>query len=162
MPDLTIQGTVIAFPDSSSAPNWAPAVIDFAEAVEEALDGVVGSFDVSPRVQVIDALNPGTAEVLSLSFSTSDVRSAVITYSVFRTATAPSTTAYEAGTLTIVYSPNNPTNSKWEVQREAVGDGECDFTVSDVGQVSITTTQIGTTNHAGSLSYSAKALEQSV
>jgi hypothetical protein len=161
VPDISIQGTTISIPNSGSSPNWSPAVIEAFQAIAEALASVTGDFDVSPRTQTIDSLNPGTVVIDSLSFPTSEVRSVIIRYSVFRTASSPSTTAYEAGTLTMVYSPNNPTNSKWEVQREAVGDGKCTFSVSDTGDVSITTTQIGTTNHTGTLSFAASTLPQS-
>lgn len=162
MPTITIQGTPIEFPNSSASPNWAEGVIAFAEAVESALTSAVGPYDVPPQVVTIDAYNPGTnVDIAALTFPTANVRAAFIRYSVFRTASSPTTTAYEAGTLTLVYNPNGSTNSKWEVIRSYVGDGSITFSVSDTGQVSFSTTQIGTTSHTGKLSFVAQALQQS-
>lgn len=162
MPTITIAGTPIEFPNSSSSPNWAEGVISFAEAVESALTSAVGPYDVPPQVVTIDAYNPGVnVDIAALNFPVSNVRAAFIRYSVFRTASGPSTTAYEAGTMILVYNPNGSTNNKWEVVRNYVGDASITFSVTDTGQVRFTTTQIGSTGHTGKLSFVAQALQQS-
>lgn len=159
MPKLTIAGTIIDFPESAQSPNWAPAVIQFAKSVEDALSVVVGSFDVGFQTLNIDAYNPGiNVNIQNLSFSTAEVRSFQVVYSVFRTASSPSETAYETGILNAVYNPNNPVNNKWEVTTEKTGDGKIKLTVTDSGQVQFTTEQIGTINHTGTLSFKATAL----
>ena len=159
MPIVTIGSTIINFPNSGTSPNWAPAVIDFAVAVENALAGVVGPFDVSPQTLIIDTYNPGTnINIPNLSFSTTVVRGAFIRYTVFRSTSM--TSAYEIGELKIVYNPSGPVNNKWEVGRQYVGDGSITFNVTDTGQVQFTTTTLSGINHTGQLSYSAVALLQ--
>lgn len=159
MPKITIAGTVIDFPESSQSPNWAPAIIQFAKTVEDALSVVVGSYDVGFQTLNIDAYNPGiNINIQNLSFSTSVVRSFEVVYSVFRTASAPTTIAYETGVLRAVYNPNNPINNKWEISTEKTGDGKIKLIVTDLGQVQFTTEQIGTINHTGTLSFKATAL----
>ncbi len=160
MPDITIQGTVIQFPNTSASPNWAPAIIQFAQAVEGALSGIVGSFDVAPQAMNIDAYNPGTdIQINSLNFPTSDVRAAFIRYSVFRT--TDTNTAYEAGELLICYSPSNPVNNKWDVAQRRLGDGLITFNVSDTGQFSFTTTTLAGSSHTGLITFSANSILQS-
>lgn len=159
---ITIAGTPIEFPTSSESPNWAPAIVQFAEVVEGALSTVVGPYDVALQSLNIDAYNPGTnIDIQSLAFPTTEVRSFQVTYSVFRTAESPTTSAYEAGVLTAVYNPSNPIGNKWEVSSEKTGDGKILLNVTDTGQVQFSTTLIGTTNHSGTISFKASALLQS-
>lgn len=160
MPDIVIQGKQIEFPDSGNEPNWAPAVIEFAQAVESALAGAVGDFDVTPQTFDFDSENPGSLiDIPNLSFPTDQVRSAIITYAVHRT--TDSTEVTEGGQLLIVYNASNSASNKWEPQREFTGDASITFTVTDVGQVQLNTIALAGTSHTGRISYSAKALKQS-
>lgn len=128
----------------------------FAVAVEGALSGLFGPFDVSPQTLTLTS-NPLTNVVIpNLSFSTTEVLSATIKYAI--TQTSSTNNAYEAGTLTIVYNPQGPATNKWEVARQFVGNGDVSFTVTDAGQVQLSTTALGGINYVGSISYSATAL----
>jgi|SRR5271166_7182442 len=160
MPTIVIQGTVINFPDSGSSPNWAPAVIDFAEAVQNALAGVVGASDVPPQSYSISSFNPGSnINIPSLNFSTLTVRSAFIRYAISRSTTA--TTVDEGGTIVITYNPTGMVGSLWEASRQYNGDAQVTFYVTDTGQVQLNTAALAGLNHVGTISYSAQALLQS-
>jgi hypothetical protein len=156
---ITIQGTVISFPSSGQDPNWSNSLIDFAVAVQNALAGVVGPSDVAPQTLVLDSYNPGSGiPIPNLTFSTTTVRAAFIRYTCYRSTSA--TSAGEVGTIRTWYNPNGPTNNKWEYDRDYVGNAQISFTISDQGQVSISTATLAGINHVGSLSYSAQALLQ--
>ncbi len=164
MPIINIQGTVIDFPDSAASPNWAPAVDQFAKAVEGALASVVGAFDVAPQALIIDAQNPGTnIPIAALSFPISTVRSAFIRYTVFRT--TDSDIAGEAGEMTIFYNPDGPVNNKWEVSQVITsgipGNGRITFNCTDVGQIEFSTTALSGSNHTGKLTFVAQSILQS-
>jgi len=155
---ITIQGQSISFPNSGGSPNWAPAVIEFAQAVELALSGLAGDFDVAPQTFDFDSSNPGSnLNIPNLSFPTSDVRGATIDYAIHRETSTVELA--EKGKLEIVYNASN-TGDKWEVVREFVGDADVTFDVTDTGQVQLSTTTIAGINHAGRITYSAKALKQ--
>lgn len=156
---IVIRGTVIDFPSSGTQASWAAAVDQFAIAVEDALDIAVGQFDIPPQTQTIDAYNSGTADITNLLFSNTEVRSATVTITTHRTNTVPSVEYSEVSTIDIVYNASNPTNNKWEIAREQLGDASINFSISDVGQFSFTTTSIGSGVHTGKLSFSAKALQ---
>ena len=148
---ITIKGTPIDFPSSGESPNWSPAVIEFAQAVEEALLSVVGPNDIPSQVFTI--LNDNvTVDVTNLSFSTADVRSVYIKYAIILSGSSVIT---EAGNIILVYN-----GSSWELTRDFVGDTTgCNFQISGIGQVSITIPVIsGFTS--GKLSFSAQALQQ--
>ena len=156
---LNIQGTVVEIPSSGAAPNWSSGVIEAFQAIEGALQGVAGPFDVSPQILTIDAYNPGIiVDMPNFAFPTSDVRAVSIVYSVYRNTTL--TTVVESGNLQMVYNPAGPVNNKWDVARDFVGDAQISFNVTDLGQVQFTTTTLSGSNHVGALSYQAKALLQ--
>ena len=159
IPSVTIQGTVINFPNSAQSPNWAEPVIQFAEATAEALAAVVGTYDVSPQVINIDLYNPGTdINLTSIPFPTSAVRAVFMRYALLRSTNT--TTAYEAGLLVFIYNPNGNVDQKWEVTRDGVGDGKIMFSVQDNGQVLFSTTAISGSGHTGRLAIAAQALLQ--
>lgn len=156
---INISGTIIQIPSSGASPNWSPAIIEAFQAIEGALAGVSGPFDVSPQVQTIDAYNPGTGiDIPGLAFPTSDVRSVGVTYSLIRQTT--SSTVAERGNLELVYNPAGPVGNKWNVSRDMTGDALINFYVTDVGQIQFTTETLSGANHTGKLSYIAKALLQ--
>lgn len=160
MPIIQIGTTVIQFPDSGTSPNWAQAIIDFAEAVQNTLSGLAGPADVFPQIFVIDNFNPGTAvNIPNLTFSTTVVRAAFIKYAVYRTTS--SSNASEVGTINIIYNPANPIGNKWEYDRQYAGIGQVSFTITDTGQVQLNTTALAGLNHTGKIAYSATAFLQS-
>lgn len=160
MPTITIQGIPIEFPNSGTSPNWAPAVIEFAEAVEAALSSVVGAFDISTQTFDFDASNPGSnLNIPNLSFPTDEVRSATINYAVHRLTDTVEVT--EAGQITVVFNNSNAVSSKWEITQEFAADASVSFAITDVGQLQLTTTAITGLNHTGRITYNAKALPQS-
>lgn len=167
MPQLNIQGTIIDFPDSSQSPNWAEAVVQFAEAVEAALSSVAGQYDVPPTTMNIDgATYNGTSNndiksgAISLAFPGSQVRSAFVRYAVAREATGqPQIT--ETGTLTVLY---NDATSSWIISREYIGDAQITFNITGSGQIRFSSVLIGSpaSSHIGRITFSAQALPKEV
>lgn len=158
MPIITIQGTVIEFPNTASAPSWSEAVIQFAQAVELALQQTAGAFDVPPQTLNIDAQNPGTnISIAELAFPVSEVRKITISYAVVRQ-TSLSNVSQE-GTIEAVYNINNPVNNKFERRHNYSGDASITFDISDTGQVSFSTAALSGTGHTGTIIFSAKALQ---
>lgn len=159
MPDITINGTVVSLPASSASPNWAPAILQAFSLIEAALAGVSGSFDISPQVLDISAFDTATDQTLTgLSFSTSAVRSAVITYYVYRDSSTASDKS-ESGQILIDYNADRASNQKWSLQQECVGNASISFSITDAGQFTFTTTTIGGITHVGYIGFFAKTLE---
>lgn len=158
---ITIQGTPIDFPSSSESPNWAPALIQFAQLVEGAIQSFAGAFDIPPQFQNIDANDSSTDVLLTnLNFSTGAVRSAFVRYAVWRKSSL--TEVVESGTIYLHYNESNPTNNKWEISQERNGSSaNISFMIDDSGQVKFTTTTIGGTNHQGKVHFAAQTLAQS-
>lgn len=160
---IEIQGTVVNFPSSGQSPNWASAVVEFAQLVETALSVAVGPYDVPAQTFNIDGYNTGGTTIPNLTFDNTVVRSAVIDISTYRTNTVPADDSPLAETreITIVYNPANATSNKWDIAQERVGNANITFSISDAGAVSFVTTTSGSGTHTGILSFSARALQQS-
>jgi len=158
---IEIQGTPIEFPSTGESPNWAPAVIQFAQSVEQALLTSSISSDIPPQVQEITADATITPRnIINLQFSPLQVRVAYINYSLFfvRGTGVTSVTTSESGTITALYN-----GSDWVLSREYVGqaiDGSLIFDITLSGQVTLQTPSlVGYTQ--SKISFSAKTLAQS-
>lgn len=154
---ITIAGTIIDFPESGTSPDWAPAVVEFAQAVESALSSLVGTYDVTQQTFALDSYNPGTSiDIPNLSFPTSTVRAAQIKYAVYRATTTAN--GAESGNILVVY---NTALGTWEIERDYVGNASITFAISTTGQMSFSTTTLAGSSHTGTLTYEARALANS-
>lgn len=159
MPTITINNIPINFPDDGASPDWAPAIIQFAEAVENSLANVVNPNDVFPQVFSINSYNSASnISIPALSFPTASVCAVFIRYAVYRTTS--SANASEAGDLIAVYNPNNGVGLKWSLSRgDITGAGaQISFNMTDGGQIQFSTTALGGTGHTGYISFDARAL----
>ena len=167
---IIVNSTPIDFPSSAQSPNWAPSIIEFAQNVADALNGVVGPYDIAP--QVMDILNDGAEHAVqtpsaSLAFPTATVRAANIRYSIYRNNTANETHA-ESGMMTVVY---NTQSSSWEMQRDFAGNvtpvggpgattSGLTFRIDSNGQIYYSADILSSPGYAGKLSFAAQALLQ--
>jgi hypothetical protein len=160
LPILTIQGTPIDFPDDGNSPDWAGTVIQFAQAVTLALSGLTSPGDLGKNYfPLTSAQNPVTnLAITGFVFDPTSLRSVYARYYVFRT--TDMVTVAEAGTFTMVYNPTNPTGSMWETSQSFVGNAQVTFTVTDAGQVEITTETLAGSNHSGTVGFVAQVLSQ--
>ncbi len=161
MPVINIGGSIINFPASAQSPNWAEPIIQFAEAVQQALSTIAGPYDVSPQIYTMVSNVNTNVSLPSLAFSTTFVRGAIISYTVYRNTTGTGAqTLAEIGQLEIVYNPNGPTNNKWEISNEHTGMSGVTFTVTDQGQVQFSSTFISGLDYTAYIGYTAKSLQQ--
>ena len=163
MPVITIKGTPITIPASGSSPNWSPAIIEAFQAIADAVNSFTGTFDVAPQTIAIDPYNPGiNIDIDNLIFPPADVRAATIFYTIYRktdnSGPPDGVELAETGTLEMVYNNSRPSTQKWEVGRMGEGDANVTFTVTDLGQIRITTETLPGINHTGILSYRALAI----
>ena len=154
---INIQGQVIDFPTSGQDPSWAPAIVQFAQAVEDALRAAIGDFDVFPQTFILTNNANTNLEIPNLNFPIAEVRSAFIQYSVYRS--TDSNSSYDAGDITVIYDTLTAT---WHLQRESVGNSDTDisFDITGTGQVRIPTTSLSGTNYSGRIAFAARALKQ--
>jgi hypothetical protein len=64
----------------------------------------------------------------------------------------------QTGQLIINYNSSFPTNQKWAISNDFVGNAEITFSVTDVGQLQFSTVLMSGPNYTGSVIYQAKAI----
>lgn len=153
---LVINGQLINFPSSASDPNWSPAIIQFAQAVTDALSSVVGPFDIQPQIYTMVANTNSNVDIPNLAFPTSNVRGAFIRYAVFRQ--TDTNKLSESGNIIVVFNASKAPGLKWEIVRDYAQDAQITFAISDVGQISFSTTNLSGPNHTGTISFTAQSL----
>ena len=153
---INIQGTTDTFPSSGESPNWAPAIIQFAQLVSAALAFSVGPFDIPPQTFVMTSNVNNNVPLPNLSFPTTQVQGAIIDYSVSRSTN--SVVVSETGSMVINYNSSFPVGKKWEISQDYVGGSQTTFNITDVGQIQFSTTLIAGTSHQGKITYQAKAI----
>jgi len=162
---INIRGTIINFPSSGQSANWAPPIIQFAQAVTSSLNLAIGEFDIPPQtLDIGGVLNGALTDVTNLLFANDEVRSATITISTFRTIATPSVvgagTVVEVREVNVVYNPTASSTNKWYISQERTGNASIAFSITDAGQVQFTLTSIGSGATTGIISFVGKALTQ--
>jgi hypothetical protein len=153
---IVVSGTIVNFPASGDSPNWAPAIIQFAQLVAAALQFSFGPFDIPPQTYTMTANVNANVALPNLTFPPSQVQGAIINYSVFRSTNT--VVATETGQIYINYNSSFPTSQKWEISTSHVGISNTTFSITDVGQVQFSTTSITGTGYTGFVTYQASAI----
>lgn len=159
MPTIVINSQVIQFPNTASSPDWSQAIIQFAEAVEAALNSTIGQFDIPPSTYDISSFNPTSmaTSIPGLAFSSTAVRGAYIRIAVGRTTSSAS--AFEITTIDAIYQPTNSPGSLWQLSQSTLGNGQISFTMTDTGQMQFQTNTLAGTDHTGVITFSATAMQ---
>ena len=153
---ININGTVINFPTSGDSASWAAPVTEFAQLVEAALNSFVGPFDIPPQVFVMTSNANTNVNLPNLSFPTSNVIGAIISYAVYRQTSTETIT--ETGEIFVDYNATNSIGNKWQISKDFVGDAQITFNITDVGQVQFSTVLMPGINYVATVTYQAKAV----
>jgi hypothetical protein len=157
---LTINGSSFEFPESRGNPNWAQDITAWAKAITAAVNTVLTVNDLVVGSQIIDN-NSSTSKIITgLVFSPSTIRAAHISYVIDRTYTGNPAGIFETGVIYLVYDTLGTTGNKWFLSRNKTGTAGVNFTISDIGQVSYTSTNITSTGYAGLITYVVKTFNQ--
>lgn len=155
---LTIQGTTYEYPIPGEDPNWAEGATDWAEAVTLALSTLLGPGDILQSTFTINNNVSIPANINGLLFDPGTVRSANISYAVYRTSTAQPAGNTESGTIYINYDDSATSGNKWSLTQQINNNAGIVFNILDNGQIQYTTNDIGNTGYFGKITFSAKSL----
>lgn len=157
--DIIVNGQVISLPSIDQDPNWAAGVVRAFQAIAEALNASVGPYDLVPQEYLMVSNANSNVAIPSLSFPIANVRSAQVSYAVFRK--TDSASQAESGILELVYNAEASVGQKWQLSRTFTGSSTVTFTVDDVGQISFSSVTLAGTNYIGNIVFSATTLLQS-
>ncbi len=116
MPRLVVGTTVVDFPNAGSDPSWAPAVIEFAQAITDQVNAIASPFDIVPRVQILTNDTNTNLTLTGAVFPSGSVRAFNFDYGIYRTNGV--TAVAEVGKLYAVY---NTLTASWQLENDFVG-----------------------------------------
>lgn len=156
---LTIDNVTYNYPGPGEDPGWGEDASGWAEGVTDVLNTLLGPGTIVETTINLNNNQTTSEDVNGLIFDISTVRSAIITYSIYRTSTDTPTGTVETGQLHIVYD-NLATD--WLMSQERTGDAGVTFEIDSLGQVSYTSTNIdsGSGGYSGTMKFTAATISQ--
>lgn len=151
---VTISGTTYLIPSQGQSPAWGDDLNALLQALVSISNTAVGPADILTTSFTI-ANNSSTANVTGASFDTSTVRSAIISYSIYRSSST--TEMSEAGQIMITYLS---TAGTWQLSQYTVGTSGVTFTITNGGQIQYTSTNFSGISYVGKMKFSAKSFLQ--
>lgn len=159
--ELIVQNTPYEYPVPGDEPGWGQPATDWAAAVTDVLNDLLGPNDIAQTSVTI--LNNATAfqDIVGLQFNTGSVRAASINYAIYRVSTANPSGHAETGLINVVYDNAASAGSKWLIAAgPIVGNSGVTFSMTDTGQVQYKSTDINATGYVGKINFRAKTLGQ--
>jgi hypothetical protein len=152
---VVINGTTYSLPTQGQSPPWGDDLSSLLLTLINVTNSLSGPADITTTSFTI-ANNVSTpTSITGLSFDTASVRSATITYSLYRGSSTTETS--ETGQLMITYKS---TAGTWELGQFLVGSSGVVFTITNSGQIQFTSSSFTGINYVGKLKFKASAFLQ--
>ena len=155
---LTIGNQSFNYPDPGEEAGWGEDATGWAEAVTTALSALIGTGDILPSTYSIPN-NSTNQDVVGLAFNSSEIRSANINYNVYRKSNTETGIA-ESGVMLLDLNDTGAVGQKWQLTIQKNGEAGVSFSVTDSGQIQVTSSDIGLAGYVGTMRFSAKALSK--
>lgn len=152
---VTINGSTYNIPEQGQSPPWGSDLSSILEAIVESINSTNGSADILITSFNLTNNQSSAANVTGLVFDTTQVRSAIISYSIYI-----STTTNEKSECGQIYITYKSTAGTWELAQYNVGTSGVVFTITNSGQIQYTSTNVSGASYSGKLKFSAKSFLQ--
>lgn len=154
---LIINNTPFNYPTAGDEPGWGGAATGWAEEVTKVLNNVVGPDDILETSFGIANAQSISVDVTGLIFNAGSVRSAVVSYAIYRLSDSTPSGSAETGQMHLIYDNNDG----WNLGIGGViGNSGVTFSITPAGQIQYQSTDIGSINYNGIIKFAAKALQQ--
>lgn len=155
---LVVNGNTYLYPENRNSPSWGEDASAWAEAVTNVLADIAGANDITQTSATIANNQSSATNVSGLSFDTTEVRGAIVEYSVYRVTTGSGATeAVETGLMFLSYLS---TAGTWDIATQHGGGAGVTFTVTNAGQVRYTSTNFTGSSYSGLIKFRARSLLQ--
>lgn len=152
---VVINGTTYSVPAQSQSPPWGEdlselllAMVSVVNSTSGSADILLTSFNVANNVSV-------AANVTGATWDTSQVRSFIMQYSIYR-----STTTVEESQVGTLYGTYKSALGSWDLSETFGGSSGIVFSITSAGQLKYTSTNLGGTGYSGKLKFKAVAFLQ--
>lgn len=155
--ELTILGNTYEYPSAGQDPNWSGDATDWAEAVTDVINSLLGAGDILKASTTIDN-NISSTIISGMIFNPITIRAANINYSIYRESNSTTSGYSETGTIYLTYDTAAAPGSRWLLGQNSIGTSGVIFSVTDLGQVYYTSNDIGAAGYSGVIKFSARTL----
>lgn len=158
---LTINGIPYNYPEPGEDPAWGQDATGWAQAVTEALSTLVSEGDILDSVFTVQNNINVFSNINGLFFDPASIRSAEITYNIYRVSSTTASGKAETGTILIVYDDSAAADNKWLMSQTSVGTAGVALSINDTGQFQYISSDIGSTDYSGTINFRAKVFTNS-
>jgi len=155
---LVVAGETFEYPESGDSPSWGAEATDWASAVTDVLSTVVGTGDILLTSATIANNTAVAANINGLAFDPGTVRSAIITYSIYRVTTGVG--AMEAVETGQIFAGYLSTANEWDISVIGGQGAGVTFSVLANGQFQYTSTNFTGSGYSGIIKFKATAIPQ--
>lgn len=148
---VVVKGLTFLIPETSER-RWGDETTNYLVTLGTAINDITSVGDIPLLSIPINNNQTTLINVDNLSFETTQVRHAIIEYSVYRVTSSEEVS--QCGNLLITYKNNAAT---WELIDNTVGDAGVSFTITTAGQVQYTSTNMAGTGYQSKMSFRARA-----
>lgn len=152
---ITIAGTDYNLPEQGTNPPWGTDLSAIITALTAVTNTLNGPADILTTSFTITNNTPSVSNVTGAAFDTASVRSAIISYSLYRSSTT--TEMCETGQIYLSYKS---TAGAWEIAQYYSGTSGVVFTITAGGQLQYTSTNFGGSSYVGKMKFNAKSFLQ--
>lgn len=158
---LSLNGTTYNYPENGQdLGTWGEDATAWAQAVTDILNTLVAPGDILATTANINDNVSVATDVAGMNFDPTLVRATNVTYSIYRISTDEPSGNTEDGTIFLNYDNNASPGSKWTLSQRTNGNAGVSFSITDLGQVQYTSTQIdnGGGGYSGIIRFAARSL----
>ena len=157
---LVVGNQSFNYPDPGTEAGWGEDATGWASAVTQALSALINTGDILPTSFTIQNSVSSVQDVTGLFFSSGVVRSANINYAIYRTSNTTVPGIAESGVILLDLNDTGTTGNKWQMTVQKNGEAGVTFSVTDSGQITYTSSDIGLAGYIGVMKFSAKTLSK--
>lgn len=152
---IVINGTTYSLPEQGQLAPWGEDLSALIEALANSVNTFLGPADILLTTFNVANNVTSATNVTGAAFDPSQVRSAILSYSIYRSTS--STEAAETGQLLLTYKTQA---SAWDLAQTFGSASGVTFTITAGGQIQYTSSNLGGTGYVGLMRFSAKAFLQ--
>jgi hypothetical protein len=154
--EITINGVVIEFPEQGTDPDWGTEVNTFAVEVANVLNDIISPDDFLLTAFTLTNNQSSAADINSLIFDSTSVRSAKITADVYITTSTQE--LHEKFEINVGFKN---VAASWDISVQSeFDDSGITFSITSGGQVQYSSTLISGTGYSGLLQFRAITITQ--
>lgn len=158
--ELIVNNKSFQYPDPNEDPGWGGEASDWASEVTDVLNTLLAPGDITLTSFTISNDQSTFMDVSGLLFDAATVRSAIVTYTVYRISTANPSGNAESGEINLVYDNDASMGNKWSFTQQKNGEAGVIFQILDSGQVQYKSTDIDSVGYTGIIKFTAKTIAQ--